>query len=143
MRNQDDRDLRDLFLNLQNVDGDQVPDFRTMMNKARDEASRSGPEIHPEARNVFPFSRKLAWGGSFMAAAAAAVLLLIQIPGSSDSEFVHVVQTFSSDPAGGAWTSPTDGLLNLPGSEILSTVPSIGSGRLLSDPGGRLQRNEL
>jgi len=113
------------------------------MNRAREEAFRSGLEIHPEGREARRFPRSLAWGGSLLAAAAAAVLLLVQIPGTSDSEFVQVVQAFSSDPASGAWKSPTDALLDVPGAEILFTVPSIRTSRWLLEPRPNPKRNEL
>jgi len=143
LRNQEkDQELRGLFHDLQEEDRQQAPDFRTLMNRAREEASGSGLEIHPESRVTRRIPRRLAWGGSLMAAAAAAVLLLFQIPGTSDSEFVQVVQAFSTDPASGAWKSPTDALLDLPGAQILSTVPSIGTSRWLMDPRPTPRRNE-
>jgi len=143
----EDRDLRRLFQNLQDQDRHHVPDFQAMMARVREEAAASGAEI-PETQNGIRrlprrIPRKLAWGGSLLAAAAAAFLLLVQTGGTSDSEFVQVVQSFTSDPAAGAWKSPTDGLLDLPGSEILSTVPSIGGSPWLSDPGSAPRRNEL
>jgi hypothetical protein len=87
--------------------------------------------------------RRLAWGGSLLAAACAATLLLIQIPDRGDAEFERVVQSFASDPATGAWRSPTDALLDLPGAEILSTVPNIGSRRWARPAGDDPRRNEL
>jgi len=88
-------------------------------------------------------TRRLAWGGSLLAAACAATLLFIQLPESPDAEFERVVQSFSSDPASGAWISPTDALLDLPGAEILSTVPSIGGRRWPQPAGDDPRRNEL
>ena len=144
MRDQEkDQDLRGLFHDLQEEDLQQAPEFRTLMNRARGDASGSGLEIHPENRVTHRIPRRLAWGGSLLAAAAATVLLLVQLPGTSDSEFVQVVQAFSSDPASGAWKSPTDALLDLPGAQILSSVPSIGTSRWLMDPRPKPRRNEL
>ena len=143
MRDREDKDLQGVFRDLKDQDRFKVPDFRTLMARARQEASGSETEIHPGGRWTRRNPRRLAWGGSLLAAAAAAVLLLVQIPGTSDSEFERVVNAFSADPASGAWKSPTDGLLDLPGAEILSTVPSIGSSRWLMNPRPDPQRNEL
>ncbi|MBT8398148.1 MAG: hypothetical protein HKO65_15445 [Gemmatimonadetes bacterium] len=143
MRDRDDHQLRSQFDDLRRRERGRVPDFGTMVARAREDAARSGLDAYPLSQGVRRLPRRLAWGGSLVAAAAATVLLLILPPDTSDSEFVHVVQGFSADPAAGAWKSPTDGLLELPGSEILSTVPSISSRRWLLDPSGNPRRNEL
>jgi len=143
LRDREDQELRGLFRHLQNQDQRQIPDFGTLMARAREEASRSGLEALPGNRASRRLPRRLAWGGSFLAAAAMATLLLVQPPGTSESEFVQVVQTFSSNPASGAWESPTDALLDFPGKELLTTVPSISSRRWLLDPSGNPRRNEL
>jgi len=88
-------------------------------------------------------TRRLAWAGSLLAAACATFALLIQVPDNPDAEFERVVQSFSSDPASGGWKSPTDALLDLPGAEILSTVPSIGSRHWTQPAGDDPRRNEL
>ena len=142
MRDPKNPDLEVLFQDLQETETARVPDFRSMMDQARAEAAESGPGAIPVRQSrVLP--KRLAWGGSLLAAAAAAVLILIQVPATSDAEFVQVVQAYSSNPAAGAWASPTDGLLNVPGNKILSTMPSIGTNRRLLDPGSEPQRNEL
>jgi hypothetical protein len=138
-----DQELRGLFQDLQDEDRERIPDFKTLMARAREEASGSGPEIDSLSRGTRRIPRRLAWGGSLLAAAAAAVLLLVQIPGTSDSEFERVVRAFSADPASGAWKSPTAALLDVPGAEILSTFPSISTTRLPLDPRPTPQRNEL
>ena len=143
MRDRKDQQLRSLFRRLQDRDQGRVPDFESLMARAREEASRSGMDIRSPGTNPRHMKRRFAWGGSLVAAAAAVVLLFVGLPGTSDSEFVDVVQTFSSNPASGAWKSPTDGLLDLPGKEILNTVPSISSRRWLLDPSGNPRRNEL
>ena len=143
MRDQEDSGLRGLFRDLQTEDRKQAPDFRPLMTRVREEASGSGLEVHPEKSRVRRFPRRLAWGGSLLVAAAATVLMLVQTQDTSGSEFERVVSAFSSDPASGAWQSPTDGLLDVPGKEILSTLPSIGTSRWLPDPGPESRRNEL
>ncbi len=144
MRDQErDQDLLGLFHDLQGEDRQRAPDFRTLMARAQEEASRSGMEVHPVRKGLRRLPRRFTWGGSLLAAAAAAVLLLVQIPSTSDSDFERVVKAFSADPASGAWKSPTDALLDLPGTEILSTLPSIGSGRWPMEPRPNPRRNEL
>jgi len=140
---ENDQDLRGLFRHLQEDDGQEVPEFEALMTRAREEAARTGLELHPGMGRSRRLSRRLAWRGSLLAAAAAAVILLAQMPGTSDSEFERVVRAFSADPASGAWKSPTDALLDLPGNKILSTVPSIGNSRWLMDPRPTPRRNEL
>jgi hypothetical protein len=58
-----------------------------------------------------------------------AITALIVIPrmSSGDDAFEQAVRSFQSDPALGAWQSPTDGLLNLPGDRLLSTIPNVGT----------------
>ncbi len=143
LHSRDDQDLKGRFQALRDEDQQQVPDFEKVMARVRAEAATAGEEIHPLVLPHRSVPRKLAWGGSLLAAAATATLLLIQLAGTSDSEFVQVVQGFSNNPAAGAWRSPTDGLLKLPGSEILSTFPSVGESPWLSGIGSAPRRNEL
>jgi hypothetical protein len=142
LRERDDQDLKRLFGHLRTEERGRIPDFRTLMARAREEAAQNGHGRFGGRRTLHGVPRRLAWGGSLLAAAAAAALLLLP-PGTSDSEFVQVVQTFSTDPASGAWKSPTDALLDLPGRDILSTVPTIGSRPWLAGPGASPRRNEL
>jgi hypothetical protein len=143
LHNGEDRDLQRLFRTLRDEERDTVPQFETLMARAKEEAARSGMEAPALKRARHLTARRLAWGGGLLAAAAAAVLILLPPRGTSEAEFVQVVQMFSADPASGAWRSPTDGLLDLPGNEVLSTVPSIGSRRWLLDSNTHSRRNEL
>ena len=149
-----DRDLRELFQELRQEDRAQAPDFAEMLGRVRDEitGSRSSSDVLKLPSQTQPLRervaeprmlRRLAWAGSVLVAACATALLLIQLPDNPDAEFERVVQSFSSDPATGAWRSPTDGLLDLPGGEILSTIPSIGSRRWSQPAGDDPRRNEL
>jgi hypothetical protein len=123
-----DPDLRGLFQELREEDQAGAPSFAGMMARAKEDA-----ESLVERRPSHGFSgrsrqlRRVAWGGSLLAAAAAAILLLLPKPSITEAEFEMTVRAFSAHPAGGAWRSPTDGLLDLPGSNVLSTLPSIGS----------------
>jgi hypothetical protein len=139
----EDKDLQDLFSTLRDEEKKEIPAFQTLMARAKEEAARSGMETQAGKRAHHFTARHLAWGGSLLAAAAAAVLLLVPSEGTSEAEFVQVVQMFSADPASGAWRSPTDALLDLPGKEVLTTIPSIGSSRWNLDPSTNRRRNEL
>lgn len=147
MREHEDQDLEGLFGYLQAADRRKAPDFRIIMARARAEAARSGQPHDllqsPGPRRTKGIPSRLAWGVSLLAAAAAAVLLLLPPHGTSESEFVHVVQAFSRDPASGAWKSPTDALLKVPGSEALSTIPFINLPPSILDWGVDPRRNEL
>jgi len=138
----EDQDLKDLFRDLRKEEQDGIPAFRTMMARAEEEAARSGLEIRSARPTLRPATRALAWSGSLLAAAAAAAIILLPSRGTSEAEFVQVVQMFSSNPASGAWKSPTDALLELPGHEVLSTIPSIGSLPWLPDSNPNHRRNE-
>jgi hypothetical protein len=99
-----------------------------MMEKAHDQAGETvaARQTGRAAGSGRLFARpRLAWASGALAAAAAAVLMFV-VPDGPDAHFEQVVRAFSTDPAAGQWTSPTDGLLQVPGLELLSTVPSIG-----------------
>jgi hypothetical protein len=143
LHSDEDRDLQGLFDALREKEQDDVPAFRTLLARAKGEASGYGTDTSTVGRPHRLTVRRLAWGGSLLAAAAAAFLFLLSPRGTSDAEFVQVVQMFSGDPASGAWRSPTDALLDLPGSELLNTIPSIGSHRWTLEPSANRRRNEL
>ena len=122
-----DPDLRGLFQKLLEEDRRGAPSFQEVMAGARKGAHTEGSWAPGREKSWSPITRRLTWGGSLLAAAAAAALLLLPGPGTSEAEFELAVRSFSTHPAGGAWRSPTDLLLDLPGSKVLSTLPSIGS----------------
>lgn len=135
-----------------------VPDFRAMMERARQEAA-DAPSLHviePDARAT-PSApgddasraparhahhrgaarrRALLLGGwaSVAMAAAVAALLLTGGEDAGDEEFDALVATFATDATTGAWRSPTSGLLDVPGVELLGSVPSIGGSLRGLDP---------
>ena len=143
MHNEEDNHLKGLFDTLRDEDREEVPDFQTLMARAKKEAARTGMEA-PTAKEVHRLTaRRLAWGGSLLAAAAAAALILLPTRHTSDAEFIQVVQSFSADPSSGAWRSPTDKLLDVPGNEVLNTIPSLGSNKWILEPSTNRRRNEL
>jgi hypothetical protein len=140
-----DPDLGKLFQELRAEDQAGTPSFANMMARAKEDAAslgvgRSSPAGHGRRSREL---RRLAWGGSLLAAAAAAVLLLLPDSGTTEAEFEMAVRAFSTHPAGGAWRSPTDGLLDLPGSNVLSTLPSVGSPPWPLGPGTTSRPNHL
>jgi len=119
-------ELEVLFRELREEDEKRAPTFQETMAAVREGMAR---EVGPAwvARGQRPwFGRRLYWAGGLLAAAAAAALLLLPLRWASDAEFVFAVRTYAASPAGGAWKSPTDAFLDLPGSEVLTTLPTIG-----------------
>ncbi len=138
-----DPDLRELFRELRARDERTAPGFREMVAGARREAleGETGEDMgwHRGRR----IRRRVAWGGSLLAAAAAAIVILLPGRGTSEAEFERAVRSYSASSAGGAWRSPTDALLDLPGSEALTTLPRVGGRRWPSIPGGDSGTNQL
>ena len=138
-----DPDLRELFQELRARDERRVPEFREMVAEARQEAlaGKTGEDVDwDRGRRI---RRRVAWGGSLLAAAAAAMVLLLPGRGTSEAEFERAVRSYSASSAGGAWRSPTDALLDLPGSEVLTTLPRVGGRRWPSRPEGDPRTNQL
>lgn len=137
--------------------GGGVPDFRAMMDRARQEAADApslqviGPDApaapsgpghdalrparHANHRGATR-RRALLLGGwaSVAMAAAVAALLLTGGEDSGDEEFDALVAAFATDATTGAWRSPTSRLLDVPGVELLGSVPSIGGSLRGLDP---------
>jgi hypothetical protein len=65
------------------------------------------------------------WASAAVAAALAGVLLFDRGP-SEDEQFAELVAAYTADVSAGAWRSPTSGLLQVPGMELVRGVPSIG-----------------
>jgi hypothetical protein len=98
-----DRELREMFARLRQEDRAHMPSFRAP-------AAREAPR----------------WIWSPRIAVAAAVVLIALVLARPDRDprntSLHVV-----DLGAAAWQSPTDFLLITPGSELLRTVPAVGS----------------
>ena len=122
----DDRQLRDRFQQLKADDAKRAPDFATMYQRAY-QASEANETI--ETRRVIPIAGRRRWvlaAGTAMAAAIAGLTLL---PTNDDHQFEELVTAFSSEMEVGLWKSPTDGLLEVPGIELVRSVPTIGDTR--------------
>jgi len=129
MKDPRDVELEALFRALREEDARKAPSFEESMIRARRAADRAAPGRGADRWASPRVRRGVLWGGGLLAAAALAGLLLLPGPGSSDAAFEHAVRSYMSNPAGGAWRSPTDALLDLPGSRVLSTRPRVGSSR--------------
>ncbi|MGH7467367.1 MAG: hypothetical protein ACRENP_05210 [Longimicrobiales bacterium] len=119
-----DPELRSRFEELRRVDASRAPSFADVRARAQAEALPDADSTLGREWRVT--LRRFGW--AYGLAAAAMIASLIVIPRvRSDDAFERAVQTFHANPALGAWRSPTAGLLKLPGSRLISTVPSVGT----------------
>jgi hypothetical protein len=124
---QQDPELRARFEELRRLDASLAPSFADVMARAQAEATHdAGSTTGRESRVSL---RRFGWAGALAAAAMMATLIAIPRAGSREAAFEQAVQAFHADPALGAWRSPTDGLLDLPGSQLISTIPRVGTGQ--------------
>lgn len=123
-----DRNLELRFKELRAEDRARTPDFGPMLERARKATTDVTPiSSHRGFMGNRRWRRWTAIGGGLVAAAAAA-LLLVAPDSSSDQEFAELVNSYAANTV---WNSPTDGLLDVPGREVLRTVPSIAMPRVL------------
>ena len=119
-----DSELRARFEQQKRADAQRAPSFADVMARAQTQiAADTVLPMRRESRVL----RRFGWAGGLAAAAAIAALLVVPRMDATDREFEQAVQAFQANPALGGWRAPTDGLLNLPGSQLISTVPSFGS----------------
>jgi hypothetical protein len=120
---QPDTELRARFDAQRRADASEAPPFASMLARARAEVEGAAPAVAARRLRL----RRLMYAGGLAAAAAIAALLIVPRSRSPEAAFERAVRAFQNDPALGAWQSPTDGLLNVPGSQLISTVPSVGA----------------
>lgn len=108
-------ELRSRFAAAREADARRAPEFRAVLEGARTRLRR-------ERRRR---ARRWTVGVGGLAAAAAAVAGLLLIPGGSDAGFDAAVRSWSEGPGSGGWSSPTRSLLDVPGGELLRSVPII------------------
>ena len=118
---QQDPELRAQFAELKRLDAGRAPSFAEVLARANEQAASAPP--HPAVITL----RRVRWASGLAAAAAIAALILLPRSRSNEAEFQQAVNAFATNPALGAWRSPTDGLLNVPGSQMMSTIPSLGT----------------
>ena len=119
-----DPELRSRFAGLKRVQSQHTPAFADVLARAQQQAVR---ESNRSQRGSVFGMRRLTWAGGLAAAAVIAALLMVPRARSGEDEFEKAVQAFNNNPALGSWRSPTDALLNVPGSQLMSTVPAIGT----------------
>jgi ferric-dicitrate binding protein FerR (iron transport regulator) len=127
-----DQTLRQGFEGIREADARQAPDFSLMMARARADAAATAaaaPTVTatPAAADVrwFRSAKRLLAVGAPLAAAAALALWFRPVS-AADREFEQAVADWSRTAASTA-TSPTDGLLSVPGSEFLRGSPMDGT----------------
>jgi hypothetical protein len=127
MEHTGDEDLRARFGELRAET--RAPAFSAVLQRAADEA-RARPALcvvsgRPARRRLIAAG---AWASAAIAATVAGLLILDRGP-SEDERFAQLVAAYSTDLAAGAWRSPTSGLLDVPGIELVRGLPAIGSAR--------------
>lgn len=126
----EDRDLREAFghLRLELEDPERVPPFLPMIERARLQGTNDPAPSTAERRRwltgpPFPWLSRGVRAG--LAAAAVAGILLTSGARDPDREFQHLVSTYvATSPS--LWRSPTSRLLDVPGLELVRSVPAIG-----------------
>lgn len=99
----DDRELRKLFAQLKDEDRGHTPSFRA-------------PVMKVASRWILPAR-----------VALAAAIVVIAVVLARPDQTPRTAMRPAVDLGTTAWRSPTDFLLNTPGSELLRSVPSVGS----------------
>ena len=116
--------LRKRFRSLRAEDSARAPDFEPMLERARLEAAGDVHVLRPR--------RRIRWTllAGTLAAAALTGVMLVTSDGGDD--FDALVASYTAEVGGGSWSSPTDGLLEVPGIELMRTVPTIGGPALMN-----------
>lgn len=157
-RERDDDPMRERFAELRTETraSGRVPDVDAMLSRARAEAA-AAPDLRvvdggaPRAAPFRPRRRFVLAGAWTSAALAAAVagLILTGRGGSDDEdlEFERLVATYATELGPAVRRSPTSSLMQVPGMELLRSVPSLGgpalgAGTPPSTSGGEPPREE-
>ena len=118
------------FAELREEDARRAPDFTAMYETAVQASEQSRSSIPLEGRRA----RTTRWTYAATILAAAAIAGILLLTPDPDADFEALVSSYSVDFGGSRWQSPTDGLLDAPGMNLIRTVPSIeGSFRLPSN----------
>jgi hypothetical protein len=124
----DDRDLKGAFRDLREEDRrpGRAPDFGETLAQAKRRADARPRLEMAQGGSRRRLVRVGAWASAAVAAGVAALVLVGRGP-SGDEEFARLVASYASETAAGGWTSPTSGLLEVPGRDLTRSLPSIGS----------------
>lgn len=115
-----ERALRERFARLREEEGARVPDFEAVFGEARRQAESGG-----EPPGILVGGRPRRWYRAAVTLAAAALAAVYLGAPDPDERFEALVESYSAALDGGRWRTPTDGLLDVPGMDLLVTVPSI------------------
>jgi hypothetical protein len=118
---QQETDLRARFDAQRRADAQDAPAFADVMARARAEAASA-----PVATSPRWHRHRTLYISTLAAAAAIAALIVVPRVTSNEDAFEQAVRAYESGAAAGAWRSPTDGLLNVPGSQLMTTMPNVG-----------------
>ena len=124
---QQDPELRARFQEQKRDDASQAPSFATVMARVKEELAHDADSTTVRDQRVR--WRRYGLTGALAAAAAIAALIVIPRANGGDDAFEQAVRAFQTDPALGAWRSPTDGLLQLPGNQLMTSIPRVGTGQ--------------
>ena len=119
-------ELRARFDVLKRIDAERSPAFADVMARARAELADATPVTTTHGEWSLR-ARRYGWLGGLAAAATIVALIALPRRESEEAAFERAVRAFHSDSALGAWRSPTDGLLDLPGGRLIATTPSIST----------------
>lgn len=116
-----------------------APGFQAMMERARAQAGRE-PDLRviPAAGELDATARRRrrmarTWGLATAAVAAAvAAIVLFDHGADREREFERLVTAFGSGSV--VWQSPTSGLLDVPGMDLIRSVPDVGGSLRDIDP---------
>ena len=132
-----DDGLRDRFqeLRAETEQSGGAPEFGALMARA---AARPALEV---IEGGLTWSRRRVvrvggWASAALAATVAGLLLTSRGP-SEDDEFARLVAAYAADASAGVWQSPTSGLLEVPGIDLVRSLPSIGTSVRGLDPSAR------
>jgi hypothetical protein len=117
-----DQTLQRDFRGLQEGDSLRAPDFALLIARARAEAAVVPPGPVRVERWIRAGKRMLILGAPL--AAAAAIAIWFRPTSAADREFEQAVSAWSQTAAQTA-SSPTDGLLSVPGMEFLRGTPML------------------
>ena len=120
-----DQTLRRDFQGLKEGDSLRAPDFALLIARARAEVAATPPVPAQETPWLRSWKRVLLVGAPL--ATAAALGIWFRPTSAADREFEQAVAAWSQTAARTA-SSPTDGLLSVPGTEFLRGTPIDGTG---------------
>jgi hypothetical protein len=139
---QRDDDLRERFqaLRAEHRQGDRVPAFGDVMAGAKQNVAARPPlEVVAGGGGRAPRRRVVrvaTWATAAVAAGLATVMLVNSAP-SGDDDFERLVAAYATQTAGSGWSSPTSALLEVPGMDLMRSLPSIGGSLRGLDPASR------